>query len=184
MRKLVVGGATLRPGRGAMLTLTSRCLRRMPLVLAFFPVLFVGACSRGGSSPTIPAPTYNDISGSYAGALVATTQGVALNGSISLTITESAGRLSGSYGMTGRLTEGMITVPVQGTGIISGEIAAGNNPSVHFILRNGVCPNYSAAFSGSYDTTHLQLKISGPVYIFDTMCNMQLMYNSTITLSR
>jgi hypothetical protein len=86
--------------------------------------------------------------------------------------------------MTGTLTNGSSSVPVQGTGSLSGTIGAGTNPSVNITFRLGGCPNYSAAFSGAYDTSNQKLTLSGPVDIVDQNCTVQIRYNSTIILSR
>jgi hypothetical protein len=69
-------------------------------------------------------------------------------------------------------------------GTLTGTIATGNNPSVNITVRTGVCPNYSAQFSGAYDTPNRRLTITGPVDILSDACAILLRYQVTIILNR
>lgn len=138
-----------------------------------------------GGNATGPSTTYESIAGSYSGAMVGLSQGVALNATFSLTITQSAGSTSGSWALQGNLNDGVQTAGVQGTGTMTGSVAAGNNPSVNFVIRTGACPNYQANFSGAYDGANRRLTITGPVDVFaNNSCNVVLSYQTTIILNR
>lgn len=160
----------------------SATLSRFSMVLL---AAFAIALSGCGDSATEPeTPTYNDISGSYAGAMAGTSQGIALDATFTLTITQDGGSLGGSYSLTGTLDDGTQTADVQGSGTMSGTIASGSNPSVNLTFESGLCPNYSANFSGSFDTANSRLTISGPVEILSGECEVLLSYSSTIVLTR
>lgn len=144
------------------------------------PLAALVACS----SKDATGPTYANIAGTYNGVLVGSTQGVVLQATFSITVTQNLGSLSGSYGLTGTLNDGVSVVAIQGVGSLTGTIAAGNNPSVNITLRLAGCPNYRANFSGAYDNTNLKLTISGPVDILNNSCAVVLSYPTTIILSR
>jgi len=155
---------------------------RTRLLLALPVTAFVAvACSKDATGPS---PTYANIAGTYNGALAGTAQGVALQALFSITLTQSAGNLSGSYGLSGTLNDGVNLVTIQGAGTVTGTIAAGNNPSVNVTIRTALCPNYQAHFSGAYDSVNQKLTISGPVDILNNSCAIVLTYQSTIILSR
>jgi hypothetical protein len=141
--------------------------------------MFALAC--GGSS-TGPSPTYESIAGTYAGALAGISQGITLQATFTITITQSAGTLGGSYSISGTLSDGVTTVPVQGTGTITGNIASGNNPSVNLTVTSGICPNVSAGFSGAYDSVNHVLTLNGTVPVFNASCQVVLTYPGTIIL--
>jgi hypothetical protein len=135
----------------------------------------------GGDST---GPSYENITGTYAGVLVGISQGVELDATFTLTITQSQSTLGGSYSLVGTLTDGIDVVALQGTGTLSGTIASGNNPSVNLTVTPGLCPNIARTFSGAYDSANRVLTISGPVSIFNASCQVVLVYSSTIILSR
>jgi hypothetical protein len=65
---------------------------------------------------------------------------------------------------------------------LTGTLTAGLNPSVNVTLSNQ-CPNYSASFSGTFDSANNLLTISGPVDMMLEDCTIFLTYSSTILLS-
>lgn len=155
--------------------------KRLPAVAALLLAASV-ACSGDSTGPGV---TYESIAGSYNGVLVGLAQGVALDATFSLTLTQTSGSLSGSWALQGILDDGFDTFLAQGTGTITGTIAGGTNPSVNLTVRTGSCPNYQAHFSGAYDTANRRLTISGPVDFFATnTCTVVLTYQSTIILTR
>ncbi len=142
-------------------------------------LLAIASC---GDDGTGPETTFESLAGTYTGGIVGISQGVLLDAALSVTIIQSGGDLSGSYGVTGTLTEGALVVPIFGTGSFVGTIAAGQNPSVNITLTNQ-CPNYSAHFSGALDSANDLLTLSGPIHILDG-CTIFLTYPSTILLRR
>lgn len=155
---------------------------KLSLATVVLSIAFLGAC--GDSSTGPETPSYNDISGTYAGELAGTSQGVALDGTFSLTITQNDGSLEGSWSLSGTLTDGSQTTNVQGSGALNGSIESGDNPSVNLTVETGQCPSYSADFSGAYDTANSRLTISGPVEFLSNDCQVVLSYPSTIILTR
>jgi hypothetical protein len=115
--------------------------------------------------------------------LTGATQGVAISATFSLTIAQTAGSLSGSWSLSGQLTDGVSAVPITGTGSLTGTIASGGNPSVNITVKNA-CPNYQANFSGAYDSVNHKLTVSGPADILNDACAVVLSYPSIIVLSR
>ncbi len=147
--------------------------------------MFALACGGNGGSSTGP-PTYQDIAGTYAGTLAGISQGITLQANFTITITQSGGNLGGSYSISGTLFDGVNTVPIQGSGTVTGTIAAGNNPSVTLTVTSGICPNVSATFSGAYDSVNHVITLNGTVPIFNaSTCQVVLTYpNFTIILRR
>lgn len=143
-------------------------------------VVVLTGCGDSGTEPE----TFNQIAGSYAGMLSGIQQGIALNATLSLTIQQNRGQLSGSYAISGTLSDGVVVVDTQGTGVIDGSIQSGNNPSVNVTITPGGCPNRPATFSGAYDSSNQRLTISGPVEIFEHDCSVFITYQSTIIMSR
>jgi hypothetical protein len=146
----------------------------------------MAACASDGvTAPQYQAPKYEEISGTYNGAMVGLAQGVAMNSTFSLTINQSGATTSGSWGLSGVLSDGASSLQIVGTGSLSGSVTQGTNPSVNLTFKSSVCPNYTASFSGSYDSANRRITISGPVDIFAAnSCNVALRYNSTIILTR
>src|SRR5713226_1125612 len=141
---------------------------------------FAFACK--GDSGTGP-PTYDNIAATYAGALAGVSQGITLQATFTLTITQSAGSLGGSYSIVGTLFDGVTTVAIQGSGTVAGSIASGNNPSVNVTVTSGVCPNVSASFSGAYDSVNRVVTLNGTIPIFNASCVVVLTYpNFTLIL--
>src|SRR5690606_2507150 len=90
--------------------------------------LALTAC--GGSDSTGPSGDgHENVSGSYAGVMSGTSQGVALAADFSLTLNQNQGSLSGSYALSGTLSDGVQSLDVAGTGVLTGSIASGDNPS-------------------------------------------------------
>lgn len=155
----------------------------MKKLLGVALLLVAIGCGGDGNDGTGPT-TYENISGTYAGVVAGTTQGIVLNATFTLTITQSQGTLGGSSSISGTLSDGIDTVPVQGSGTISGTIASGNNPSVNITATSGICPNVKNTFSGAYDSTNRKITLSGSLKVFDGACQVLLTYSGTMILSR
>lgn len=159
---------------------TTKVRARFLLPLA---LLAVSAC--GGDSPAEPALAHESIMGAYVGVMGGVSQGVTAALDFSLTLGQSSGDIAGSYAIAGTLSDGVQYVDVQGTGSVTGTIAAGSNPSVNLTIRSSVCPAYTARFSGAYDGTNRRLSITGPVEFFGANgCSVALSYPTTLVLTR
>ena len=144
--------------------------------------LSVAACG-GGDSSTAPAPQYQSIAGTYSGPMSGLDQGVALAATVTVTITQNAGSLGGSYGLSGVLNDGVNQVAIVGSGTLTGTIAAGSNPSVNITVA-GICPGHSAQFSGAYDVANSRLTLTGPVQVFSADCSTILLtYQTTFIMT-
>lgn len=155
----------------------------MRTICSLLLLLCAGTIGCGGDS-TGPSAAYDNIAGTYNGALIGLSQGIALNSTFSITIAEASGATSGSWGLSGTLSDGVNTVNVAGTGTLTGTIDSGNNPSVSITIKTAACPNYQAHFSGTNDSINHRLTISGPVEFFaSNSCSVVLTYNATIVLN-
>jgi len=160
-------------------------MRYQTVVLASAFALAAAGCSGSSSTGPKQQPTYNDVSGSYAGPMSGLSQGIAIDATLTLTVTQASGTLGGSYGLSGTLTDGISVVGISGTGTLSGSIAEGNNPSVNITARSGQCPAFSDSFSGAYDTANQRMTLTGPVSIFAADCSSVLLtYQTTFILTR
>jgi hypothetical protein len=154
---------------------------RLKTLSALLALLATFGCGGGD----VTATTYANISGSFAGPVTGTSQGVTMNVTLSVTIIQSGGSLGGSYAISGTLNDGGQVTQVSGTGTLTGTVASGNNPSVNITVDSPACPNYSALFSGAYDTANQRLTITGPIQFLDEhTCNVLLTFQSTIIMSR
>jgi len=142
------------------------------------------ALACGGDDSTAPSASYENIAGTYNGALAGISQGVALDAVFSLTITQSGGTLGGSSSIAGTLNDGVDVVQVLGTGSLTGTIASGNNPSVRVTVTSGLCPNVDITWSGTYDNTNRVITLNGTLPILNSSCQVVLSYSSTVILTR
>ena len=144
-----------------------------------------GGSSDGAGGISGPnAPTYADISGTYAGGMVGNSQGILLQGTFTLTITQSSGTLGGSYSLGGTLYDGVTTLQILGTGTTTGSIASGNNPSINITAKSGLCPNVQDGFSGAYDSANRVITLTGRIDFFNNSCLVVLTYNPTTIILR
>lgn len=156
-------------------------MRRLSRLLLSVGLAATVACGSTGPSE----PVYEIIADTYVGTLSGVTEGVALAADFALTISQSGGSLSGTWALDGILTDGVDVIGVAGTGTITGTIASGNNPSVNLTIREGICPNYQAQFSGAYDSANQRLTITGPIDVLDPDdCSILLRYQGSILLQR
>lgn len=154
------------------------------IVYRHFALALATLLAACGGDASGPGETYESIAGSYSGQMVGVSQGVALDADFSLTLSQNAGSVTGTYALQGELTDGIDVVAVQGTGTISGTIAAGNNPSVNLTVQPASCPNNRANFSGTYDVANRRLTMIGPVEFFNSSCAVVLRYQMNIVLTR
>jgi hypothetical protein len=138
--------------------------------------LFALAC--GGGDDTSPTPTYADISGSFAGPISGTSEGVFLNATLTLTIAQNGASIAGYDAIVGTLGG----IPISGSGTFAGTVTSGNNPSVNITNVQG-CRSVQWTYSGSYDGANHRLTMTGPLYILDQDCSIVLTYSLTLLLS-
>jgi len=142
----------------------------------------ITACSGGDSTGP---DKFENVAGSYAGNTSGLAQGIRLNATFSVSMTQSSGSMSGIWGLQGVLDNGLNTAVVAGNGPVTGTISSGKNPSVTLTVKSSACPAYQATFTGSYDSATGRITVSGPIDFFGSGgCNVVLTYQSTVTLSR
>jgi hypothetical protein len=152
----------------------------------FFSAALLGTVACGGDGGTGPSnPTYESVAATYTGGMSGVSQGVALNATFTLTLVQSQASLSGTYGLDGALSDGFDVVGVAGSGTITGTIGSGTNPSINLTIRSSVCANYTATFSGTYDSANRRITMQGPVEFFGAGgCNVVLSYPMNVVLQR
>ena len=136
----------------------------------------------GGDSAT--GPNYESIAGSYSGPVVGLSQGVGLDATISFTLAQSAGSLSGTWAMSGSATDGFTTVGISGTGTLSGTIASGGNPSVNISVFVPGCSAYRSDFSGVYDVANRKITVTGAIDLLNNDCSIFRRYQGTLIITR
>ena len=152
---------------------------RLPLVA--FAVVLVACGSDSSTSSTGPGgPSYANISGSFSGPISSTSGGFTLVGTLSLTIVQNGGSISGTDAVVGTIDG----TPLSGTGTFTGTIAAGNNPSVNVTVANASCPNNHTTYSGSYDSANQRLTVAGPFNIYNPNCTIAITYTLTLVLTK
>lgn len=147
-------------------------------------LLATTAC--GGDGGTGPSgPSYETVAATYLGTMAGVSQGVALSADFTLTLAQSNASLSGTYALDGALSDGVDVVAVAGSGTITGTIGAGTNPSINLTIRPSACPNYTAVFSGTYDSANRRITMQGPVEFFGIgSCTVVLSYQMNVVLQR
>lgn len=96
----------------------------------------------------------------------------------------SVGISSGSYAITGTLSDAFDVVQINGTGSLAGTIGSGTNPAVNLTVTSASCPNRTAQFSGSYDSANRKITISGPAQFIGDNCQVVLQYPAVSVLSK
>ena len=154
--------------------------------LLMFPAMLIALAACGGDdpSPTESEPTHASVAGSYAGVMAGVSEGVTADMDFALIVSQAAGSLNGTSGISGTLRDGVDVVDILGTGTLTGTVATGNNPSVSIVVKPQACPANTANFSGSYDSTNRRLTITGPVQFYDGNCNIVLTFPTTFILNR
>lgn len=152
------------------------------LVRSLLALVCASAVACGGDGGTGPSQGFESIAGSYAGPITGLAQGTALDASVIVMLNQTAGEVSGSYSMSGIVTDGFTSAEIEGTGIITGNVQPGVNPSVSLAVTSADCPNVTANFSGAFDSVNRRLTVSGPVYVFDEFCGIALAYQITLLL--
>lgn len=146
----------------------------------------------GGGSPTSPTPnppsqpTFQNIAGTWTGTVGGVTQGVTLAGTITVTLQQNVGVLSGGYSMEGTLTNPVSQAQLVGQVTLTGTVASGPNPAVNFSVTSVPCPSLpSQAWSGSYSSSTGVITITGTAHIITVpTCTIILSYPQTILLTR
>lgn len=159
---------------------------RLAAVLFWCAAVLTGC---GGPSPASPTPasqtTLQNVAGTWTGRVGGVSQGVTLDGTMTLTLQQSLGVLSGRYDVAGTLTNPTQVAQLRGSVTLTGTVASGPNPAVSFTTTSVQCPSLpSETWSGSYASGTGVLTIAGTAHVLDERCTIVLRYRETILLNR
>jgi hypothetical protein len=139
-------------------------------------------------SPAAPTPAaFENVAGTWTGKVGGVTQGVTLDGTITLSLQQSDGNLTGGYSVQGSLSNPVQTSPLQGSVTLTGTVASGSNPLVTFTTTSVPCPNLTGeSWSGSFNNRTGVLTITGTGHVINgpPACAIALSYPQTIALTR
>lgn len=141
--------------------------------------LLIAACD-SGSGPMENTPTYAAIPTYSEGSVASPSGSVPLNANLILNITQNGGAISGTAQLLGNLNNG--ATQIADTGTFVGTEAIGENPHVSITVTSNACPSVHETFSGSYDSAHKLLSMTGPIYVLNADCTVNLTYSLTVVL--
>jgi hypothetical protein len=131
------------------------------------------------------ATTQENIAGIWNGRVSGVSQGVTLDGTITLTLEQTIGNLTGGYSVVATLTNPTQQSSLQGSVVLTGSVAQGTNPSVSFTTRSVPCPALAPElWSGAFASRDGVLTISGTAHVITATCQIVLSYPQTIRLTR
>jgi hypothetical protein len=138
----------------------------------------------GGSSPAPTGPTpiaYENVAGTYTGDIDGVSQGVTIDGTLTLNLQQSNGVLSGG----GTIVATLGSAPQGGgTVTLAGTVASGPNPAISLTFRSVPCPNLTSDWTGSFASGSGVLTITGAINIANSSCVHVLSFPQTILLKR
>lgn len=140
----------------------------------------------GGSSVVGPsAVTQENLAGVWTGRVGGVAQGVTLDGTITLTLEQAIGNLTGGYSVVATLTNAVQQSNLLGSVILTGTVASGANPLVNVTTRSVPCPALPPEnWSGSFGSREGVLTITGTAHVISSACAIVLSYPQTIRLTR
>ena len=138
-----------------------------------------------GCDSTSP-PDYMDVSGFYKGSIQGEGSGYQITGTISTTITQRDGSLTGAMSGTYRLGDGEWHVTFSGTVPYEGSVSKGSgDPAVSFTFRDPDCGGQVTAYSGTYFSATKTLKVTGTESLLDPdTCGPLATLTATATLTK
>lgn len=145
-----------------------------------------GAATPTGPSTTPPpAVVYENLAGTWTGAVGGVSQGVTLAGTLTLVVQQSSATLSGTYSVAATLTSSTQVTPLQGSVTLGGTVASGPNPAVTITTQSTVCPDLPGeTWTGNYGNATGVLTLTGTGHVITSTCVIVLNYPQTILLTR
>ena len=131
-------------------------------------------------------PDYMDVSGFYTGSIHGEGSGFQLTGTVSTTITQRDGKLTGAMAGTYRLGDGRRHITFSGTVPYEGSVSKGSeDPAVSFSFRSPECGGRVVAYSGTYFGATETLKITGTESLVDPdTCGPLATLTATATMTK
>ena len=124
-----------------------------------------------------------DLTGRFTGSFRSETNGVLLDGVLTLALAESeTGGLTGGFLLEGVLRDDSFEQPISGEGPLVGSVSADQQAMLQFTASPEFCPDQSVEFVGEFDRRVAGLLIGGPVIILDGACMVVLTFPTTISL--
>ena len=163
----------------------------MPWNRLLAPALLACLVGCGGSITYAPQdedetdiPDLNaDLTGRFSGSFRSETNGVLLDGVLTLLLEESdTGDLIGGFSLEGVLRDDSFEQPISGEGPLFGSVSADQIAMLQFTAVPEYCPERSVEFVGEFDRRYANLLIGGPVIILDGACMAVLTFPTTIGL--
>lgn len=133
-------------------------------------------CSSSGTTTPL---AYDNVAGNYT-VPISSTSGTPLSASLSFTVVQNGGALSGTEAVSGFLNGNL---PISGSGTFTGTIGSGVNPSVNITVTGSACQSVHETFSGSNDSANQRMTVVGPFYILNVDCSIALTYTLTLVLT-
>lgn len=153
----------------------------MRRLLALASVFAFTACG-----PTEP-PDYDDLTGSYRGPIQGTGDGKSLHGGVTLSLTQSAGDLSGDWTTVFDLHfDGYVSL-WRGIKNVNGTLSEGRDPRISFnfprveLDTGRSCPG-TTTLSGTHSSQDGQVQLSGQIMLMEDSCR-QLWATLDVTVS-
>lgn len=115
----------------------------------------VVAC--GQETPTEPPPRQVQLDGLYAGPVFGHNQGWDLRANLVVEIEQSGSELSGTSELNGVIAGESIT----DSGLVTGSVSQGPNPSVELTITPTLCPELAETWTGAYDEPTATIFLTG-----------------------
>ncbi|MGE3511008.1 MAG: hypothetical protein AB7N65_19225 [Vicinamibacterales bacterium] len=153
-----------------------------PHRLAALLLCLAAAAGCAGPSPAGPTVITENVAGTYTGNVSGVLPGLALAGTLTLTLQQSGSALSGGYTIAAPVNGG-----AQGAGSVTltGTVTSGSNPTVSFTVRSMQCPAAPPSdWTGSFQSGNGRLTITGTIHLLNSSCVTQLSFPVTVVMSR
>lgn len=124
------------------------------------------------------------LAGTFYGAFHGLDQGVALAATVAFTFTESSGLLAGTFGIEGRLDDGLRPTDIAGSGVVAGTVTLGDHAIVSFTAQPDFCQGHTGDFKGVYNRLTGVLGIAGEVVVLNQFCAVILTYPIDLAMRR
>lgn len=147
-----------------------------------FILLAFVACGDDTTEPTTDPP---NIAGAYATNVSTSANDILLDAAVNILLDQDGGTLSGSYNITGTLTDDDTNIiSYESDGTITGTISGGDTPTITLTARPTACPNTTAIWSGPYDAETGAMALSGSIIVFGESCSIDMTFAPTMILRR
>jgi hypothetical protein len=135
-----------------------------------------------GEATTEPPEGLFEIAGRYTAMAMGDSAGVALAADVLFDLEHEAGDLSGTFAISGTITDGVATLEILGSGDLIGTASSAAQPAVTVTARTGFCPDHASTFVGTFFPATGILRLGGPVDILGSFCEVVLSFDVLLEL--